>query len=49
MTWYPLRPVIKKDAKIVKELYGDNIKVVGETKKVNINLVKVDEGEIEEK
>jgi len=43
-TWYPERASIKKDAKIVKELYGDNVTVVGEIKKPKINLVKSEEG-----
>jgi hypothetical protein len=43
-TWFPQRPTIKKDTKIVKELYGDNATVVGEQKKPKINLVKSEEG-----
>jgi hypothetical protein len=44
-TWFPQRPIIKKDEKIVKELYGDNATVVGEEKKTKLNLVKSEEGE----
>jgi len=40
LTWFPPRPQLKKDSKLVKELYGDNVDVVGEEKKFKINLVK---------
>lgn len=45
MTWYPPRPIIKKDNEIVKQLYGDTAKVIGESKKPKINLVKLEEGD----
>jgi hypothetical protein len=28
-TWFPLRPIIAKDEKHIKELYGENAKIVG--------------------
>jgi len=29
VTWFPPRPIIAKDEKHIKELYGENIKIVG--------------------
>lgn len=31
MTWFPPRPIIKKDEKHIKELYGE-VKIVGDQK-----------------
>lgn len=40
LTWFPPRPTVRKDKNIVKELYGDNVTVIGEPKKFEITLVK---------
>jgi len=40
-TWFPPRPVIKKDKDLVKKLYGDDAEVIG-NKKPYIDLVKED-------
>lgn len=31
-TWFPPRPIIKKDANKVKELYGENVKILTQEK-----------------
>jgi hypothetical protein len=39
-TWFPPRPLIKKDKKIVKQLYGDTVDIVGEKKTFELKVVK---------
>ena len=40
-TWFPPREIIKKDKEKVKQLYGEEVKIVGD-KKTYIALVKDD-------
>jgi len=55
-TWFPPRPIIKKDGDKIKELYGDNASIVGVTDensdtvekkdKPSLRLVGVDNNEV---
>jgi len=42
LTWFPPRPIIEKDSKLVKKLYGENAKVI------NSKGLKITESESEE-
>lgn len=44
-SWYPLRPCIKKDKELVKKLYGDRVKIVGEPEICELKVVKDNERE----
>jgi hypothetical protein len=48
-TWFPPRPIIKKNEDKIKELYGDNASIVGVTDENNENNENNETGEKKDK
>jgi hypothetical protein len=45
LTWFPPRPIIQKDKDVIKNLYGDDAKIVGDTSHLKVIEEKTEQQE----